>query len=429
MVLFLILACQQAYQATETATVSSTKYFARHQDPDGSWGTIPERCDCFRSSVETDLDIPVDEDTRRKIRNCIQDFESDDLDTRILAQTRITEFGPMALSELQRGLDNRDSEVRSRCRQLAENLWENDATVRKLSREKARSLARSDVELTGLALLCFMSAGYSHLSRDQYADYLVEPTASLRIGEVVKKGIHWLIARQDEHGIFDPKNPSANAVAALALNEAYGMTASAFLKEPAQRAVDAVAKDRSDDVRFLAWKGILLHSADVNELRIGRADFTKLQELLVGKSGSLACSSVLLLNLASTKKRDNALWENLQASSRDPAPEELLLVSLGVFNWGGPSSPEWKAWGDATKRELLPTLKTGSSGCRKGSWDERTYSGRLRSTALNSLTLMLYYRYSSHFGMSWPQLADGVRTQIQPIPVPRPSSPDPTGAY
>ncbi|MHC5039098.1 MAG: hypothetical protein ACYTHM_17455, partial [Planctomycetota bacterium] len=55
----------------------------------------------------------------------------------------------------------------------------------------------------------------------------------------------------------------------------------------------------------------------------------------------------------------------------------------------------WKVWNPAVKSALLPAQKT--EGCETGSWDPvgawGTAGGRVYATAINVLTLEVYYRY------------------------------------
>ena len=84
-----------------------------------------------------------------------------------------------------------------------------------------------DTGVTALSILAFLGAGYSHLSRDEFADP-VQPGRVLRFGETVKKGEQWLIAHQDPEGCVGERGVKYmynHTVAALALSEAYGMTA------------------------------------------------------------------------------------------------------------------------------------------------------------------------------------------------------------
>ncbi|MCX8039951.1 MAG: terpene cyclase/mutase family protein [Planctomycetota bacterium] len=85
--------------------------------------------------------------------------------------------------------------------------------------------------LTGLALLCFLGAGYDHQTPNKYK-------------QVVKKGIDWLLAHQQPNGLFMDAYTYEQAIATMALAEAYAMTGDAALKQPAQRAVDVILARR-----------------------------------------------------------------------------------------------------------------------------------------------------------------------------------------
>ena len=66
--------------------------------------------------------------------------------------------------------------------------------------------------------------------------------------------------------------------------------------------------------------------------------------------------------------------------------------SIAMFQLGG---PYWKAWNGALKNALIPTQKR--MGCNNGSWDPAGAwggaGGRVYATAINVLTLEVYYRY------------------------------------
>jgi hypothetical protein len=84
----------------------------------------------------------------------------------------------------------------------------------------------ANVAMTGYAVLCFLGAGYDHQTPNKYK-------------MVVKKGLDYLVSVQDGTGRLGPRNYE-NAVATMALAEAYAMTGDAALKDPAQKAVNSV---------------------------------------------------------------------------------------------------------------------------------------------------------------------------------------------
>jgi hypothetical protein len=140
-----------------------------------------------------------------------------------------------------------------------------------------------DEAVTSLALLCFMAAGYSSLSKDTFVDPAA-PGRSLHFGETVKKGLKWLMSRQDPDGCIGVEGPKFlynHAIATLAFCEAYGMTASSPLKEPSQKAVDFLVaarnpgagwrygvRDGETDTSVTGWALMALKSAELAELNV-----------------------------------------------------------------------------------------------------------------------------------------------------------------
>src|SRR6185295_15657099 len=138
-----------------------------------------------------------------------------------------------------------------------------------------------DTGVTGLSLLAFLGAGYSQLSKDQLIDKQ-DLRRELHPGAVVKKGLQWLLARQDAEGCIGPPGPRFlynHAIATLALCEAYGMTAAQPLHEPAQKAVDFLVAAQNpgagwrygvrggeSDTSVTAWAVMALKSAELSGL-------------------------------------------------------------------------------------------------------------------------------------------------------------------
>lgn len=99
----------------------------------------------------------------------------------------------------------------------------------------------SDMAATGLALLAFQGAGYTH-REFKYAAQL-------------QRAVDWMIARQDaDGGLYLEADARSNqncrmyshAIAALALNEAYGMTQDSQLREPCRKALAYIANTQDD---------------------------------------------------------------------------------------------------------------------------------------------------------------------------------------
>lgn len=121
--------------------------------------------------------------------------------------------------------------------------------------------------LTGLAIVAFLKEGYSHLSKDDYD--------GCEFGSIVKKGLKWLLRSQQDDGTFPSawSGPVDHSLAAWALSEAYGMSATELFKAPAQLAVDALSSrfkesiDRNDESSAV-WMSFTLMSARLSELEV-----------------------------------------------------------------------------------------------------------------------------------------------------------------
>src|SRR5262245_34560816 len=87
--------------------------------------------------------------------------------------------------------------------------------------------------LTGLALLAFLGAGYTHDSKQ----FVKDPKTGEKIsfGETVKKGLKFLVDRRQPDGSFGSDHYMYNqSICAMAVNEAYALTGARFFREPAQ---------------------------------------------------------------------------------------------------------------------------------------------------------------------------------------------------
>ena len=94
--------------------------------------------------------------------------------------------------------------------------------------------------------------------------------------------------------------------------------------------------------------------------------------------------------------------------------------SLALYQFDGPESPRrdgslWKRWNQAMLAALVGHQKKTGAGCQLGSWggDDRWgfAGGRLYATAINTLTMEVYYRYPNAFvGLGKEPKAQAFRT-------------------
>jgi Ca-activated chloride channel family protein len=310
-----------------------------------------------------------------------------------------------------------------------------------------------DVGVTGLSILSFLGAGYTQLSKDEYLDP-ANPDRVLRFGEVVKKGLQWLLAHQDPEGCVGERGTKYmynHAIASLALSEAYGMTASQPLKEPAQKAIDFLVaaqnpgkgwrystKPGDNDTSVSGWAVMALKSAELSDLAFPRSVYEGAMTWLdsvtgpekefyrVGYTAPRTCSvgyvgdkfeehptmtgvGVLSRIFIQKRKSDPALggvnlltadlpeWKNAKVDFT-----YWYFGTLALFQYDGPDGPLWKKWNDPMKNALVPNQKTAKDGCQHGSWEPASRwgneGGRVWATAINTLTLEVYYRYANVFG-------------------------------
>jgi len=338
--------------------------------------------------------------------------------------------------------------------------------------------------LTALALLAFLGAGHGPDSQVT----IVDPLAGKRhrIGEPVLRGLRWLLRRQKPDGSFTPGRAFLynEALAAMALSEAWGLSGSRLLREPAERAVRFLERAQRRDPRDgrSPWGWRYAAREDVEARRAGYATEAEYRRDLHDADTSVTAWVVLALKSAATSGLAVApeAWEGARAFVRhatapddrvgyldaagagekvqgerdhyethptmealgmcirifaggedDEAPLQAaarLLVqdrpragrdrlSVDYYYWyhatlalhqiDGPGSPRrtgrlWEPWNAAMTQALLPLQETGEGLCAAGAWlvpDRWGFEdGPIYATALNVLTLEVYYRYENAFG-------------------------------
>jgi hypothetical protein len=305
-----------------------------------------------------------------------------------------------------------------------------------------------DTGLTGLCLLAFLGAGYTHLSRDVYD--------GISFGQVVKKAQLWLFANQDTDGCLGgrsaPKYMYNHTIAALALCEAYGMTSAPPIKEPAQKGIDFIiaaqnpgmawrytSRSGENDSSVTGWAVMALKSAEISGLSVPASGYAGARAWLdevtaadndVGYNSKDSVGQVVVPNkndgyadhdslvaiaimsriFMDKKKEDPRLKGGVARLLKDlPSLDGPKMdyyywyyASLALFQYDGPGGPMWKTWNEPMKNTLVTNQKTAKDGCMNGSWDPIDRwgfeGGRVYSTAVNTLTLEVYYRYANVFG-------------------------------
>ncbi len=305
--------------------------------------------------------------------------------------------------------------------------------------DRGGQFADYNVGLTGLSLLAFLGAGYSHLSKDEVRDP-VDSKRTFKFGEVCRNAEKWLMAQQSVDGLVGRGDMYSHAIAALALSETYGMTNAELIKAPAQKAMDylVAAQTRGSGWRYTAncgssdssvtgWCCMALKSAELSELTFpakSYRDALAWYDQVTDRSGCTGYVSrasrqgghptmtavAVMCRLFLKKLKDDPSTGGAGLVAADPPKWGMGVTdfyywyngSLALFQFDGPDGALWQKWNEPMKNALLPNQKGHREGCGSGSWsakeDRYAVGGRIYTTALGALTLEVYYRYQSVFG-------------------------------
>ena len=317
--------------------------------------------------------------------------------------------------------------------------------------------AEYDTGVTGLALLAFLGAGYSNLTKETYVDPHSGKTTCW--GEVVKNGIKWLLSNQDDEGCFGGRHGSKymynHAIAALSMAEAYGMTEITLFKDSAQKGIDFLLAARNptkawrytslsgdNDTSVTSWCVMALKAAglaglasdwkgtdgamawivmvtDLDDSRVGYNCKKSDKVVVTGKNEdwdgheTMTAIGMLCRTFIDRNQQDPALEAGAKFLAGDLPSFSGKKIdyyywyygSLALYQYDGPDGKYWKSWNEAMKDAVVPAQKAKVDGCLEGSWDAGVdrwgfAGGRVYSTALNVLTLEVYYRCERVFSGS-----------------------------
>jgi hypothetical protein len=272
---------------------------------------------------------------------------------------------------------------------------------------------------TGLALLPFLGAGYTHV-RGQYQ-------------EAVRRGIYYLGGQmrvERDGGDLQEGSMYSQGIATIALCEAYAMTQDAALRLYAQSAVDFIvhAQDlkgggwrytpgQPGDVTVTGWQLMALRSAQLGGLHVPSPALSLVDHFLdsvqsdsgaaygyltAADKGATTTSVGLLCRMYRGWPHDKtALVRGVAHLERlGPHPRDMYFnyYATQVMHHAG-GSP-WMRWNRVMRDQLV--LAQSREGHETGSWFYRdeysSVGGRLYSTTMAIMTLEVYYRYMPLYG-------------------------------
>ncbi len=295
--------------------------------------------------------------------------------------------------------------------------------VRQIEDGKLAGGTETDTGITGLVILSFLGAGYTH----EEGNY----------SRTVDRAIRWLIEVQRVDGYLGGKaryydQMYCHAIATYALAEALGMQndPSEFpeLREAVAKGVYYITQSQNtdggwryrvgssaSDMSMFGWQMMALKSAELAGIPVPEATKTGVIKFLRDRSrgaqGGLAgykledspspgmTAEALFCKQISGLRRTNAASveaaEYLQQHlPRLSAPDEYYWYygTLAMYQYGG---EPWEKWNGALRDQLIRLQRPG--GEFAGSWDPvgpwGSVGGRLYSTTLCVMSLEVYYRF------------------------------------
>lgn len=275
-----------------------------------------------------------------------------------------------------------------------------------------------DTALTGLCLLSYLGAGYTHVKGEHK--------------ETVRKAVNWLIVGQKEDGNLQRDGQMyGQAIGTVALCECYSMTGDKRLLESIQKAVEFILKAQNpgagwryaprkdNDTSVTGWQVLALKSAMIAGIKFPPEHFAWVEKWLDsvrrgdgggfytympghGATPTMTAEGWFcqLLMKEQTRTRGQAetipyLMEQLPAWTPKDGGINLYFWYYATLALHMSGAQEFQKWNQAlTKALLAGQTRTGPAA---GSWDpvdvlgER--GGRIYSTATATLCLEVYYRY------------------------------------
>ena len=273
---------------------------------------------------------------------------------------------------------------------------------------------------TGMALLGFLGAGYTHNEGSYQAE--VDSALKWLVNQSCLGDLRFDLSREFPEG---NSGFYAQGLASIALCEAYAMTKDPSLKQPAQDALDFISMaqdpvgggwryrfEDKGDTSVVGWQVMALVSGRMSDLQVSRRVRSQVMNFLENvhspSKGTFGyvdryryTPATTSIGMLCTMYLDPTVGRRVirpfihKLSLTNPLYENLYgnyYTSQVLHHFGG---DEWKPWNHKMRNSLVTSQK--KSGHDAGSWLSRkkhdTHGGRLYSTCMSVLILEVYYRH------------------------------------
>lgn len=280
---------------------------------------------------------------------------------------------------------------------------------------------------TGLALLCFLGAGQTHME-GEYKEVVFKGLSFLIRNVKYQKGMGSWWVGSGSKGMDDMY---AHGIATTALCEAFGMTRDPKLLEPAQAGVNFLAFAQNantggwhyapgglGDTSVVGWQMMALKSAsmsglavDINVVRKANLfldamawdngtsyhyDFKKLASR-AGYNASCTAAACLCRMYSGMKKDNEALQGMVEKFSKaGPSKSSTYYnyyATQVMKQYGGEA---WEKWNAKMRDQLVSTQSQTGHSAGSWYWDDghsTDSAGRFYTTCMATMILEVYYRY------------------------------------
>jgi hypothetical protein len=286
--------------------------------------------------------------------------------------------------------------------------------------QKHQGQTRSFTAGTGLGVLPFLAAGYTHNQDGKYK-------------ETVTHAVKRLLEHQKETGELtsdgDAQRMYSHGIAAIALCEAFAMSQDQELKEPAQRALNFIVSaqhkpsggwrynpNESADTSVVGWQMMALKSGEMAGLTVPTESYQLVGKWLKSVETTTAPGGqfgYVNRGVTPAMTAEGLLCLQFMGESRN-SPRmrfgaDFVLKSLPEENQRNTSyywyyatqvmyhmqGEYWDTWNEKTRELLVKTQH--KSGGNAGTWDARDNweksGGRVYATSIKLLMLEVYYRH------------------------------------